>query len=224
MHMQKRHVAGPVVRPEPKPIVYVVDDDVSLRESVQALVSEFGFQAQAFASASEFLRHSRQLLPGCVILDVSLPDFSGLELQQKLGAGQTALPIVFLTGYGDIPMTVEAMKAGAMEFLTKPFMPDDLVAAVGRAVDRSRTHLQQQRELKVLQDRQATLSPREREVMDCVARGLLNKQIAAELRISEITVKAHRGQVMRKMQAATHGELLALATRLQSPSEVVHPH
>jgi FixJ family two-component response regulator len=224
MYMERRNAAGPVVVPDAKPIVYVVDDDVSLRESVEALLGECGFQAEAFASGSEFLGHARRLQPGCVILDVSLPDLSGLELQQRLGAGQMALPIVFLTGYGDIPMTVEAMKAGAMEFLTKPFSADELLAAVGRAIDRSRAHLQQQRELKVLQDREATLSPREREVMGWVARGLLNKQIAAELTISEITVKAHRGQVMRKMKAATLGELLGLATRLQAACADAHEH
>jgi len=206
--------------PEPKPVVYVVDDDVSLRESLQAMVAECGYKPEVFASAGEFLGHSRQLLPGCLILDVSLPDLNGLELQRRMGAGQAALPIVFITGHGDIPMTVQAMKAGAVEFLTKPFSPEALLTAVGSAIDRSRIALEEQRILKILRDRQHSLSRRERDVMDLVTRGQLNKQVGAALGISEITVKAHRGKVMRKMKARTLADLLTMAARLrQSPED-----
>jgi FixJ family two-component response regulator len=200
---------------DPKPVVYVVDDDVSMREALEAIVAASGFRPKAFASAEEFLKHSRQSLPGCLILDMSLPDLNGLEVQRLMGKGQTALPIVFVTGHGDIPMTVEAMKAGAVEFLTKPFSPQALLAAVTGAVDRSRAYLAHQRALQVLKDRQESLSPREREVMDLVSLGQLNKQVAATLGISEITVKAHRGKVMRKMKARTLADLLIMAASLR---------
>jgi FixJ family two-component response regulator len=215
MNADRRQNTSETGRPEPKPVVYVVDDDVSLRESLQAMVAESGFHPEVFASAEEFLRHSRQLLPGCLILDVSLPDLNGLEVQKLMSAGQTALPIVFITGHGDIPMTVEAMKAGAAEFLTKPFSPEALLAAVVSAVERSRANLVQERILQTLKERQATLSRRERDVMALVTRGQLNKQVGAALGISEITVKAHRGKVMRKMKARTLAELLTMAARLR---------
>ena len=202
-----------------KPVVYVVDDDVSVRESVQAMVAEAGFKPEAFASAEEFLRHTRQPLPGCLILDVSLPDLNGLELQRAMGTGQTALPIVFITGHGDIPMTVQAMKAGAIEFLTKPFSPEALLAAICSAVERSRTFLAEQLALKALKVRQESLSRRERDVMSLVIRGQLNKQVGAALGISEITVKAHRGQVMRKMQAKSLADLVMMAARLRQASD-----
>ena len=204
--------------PAPKPVVYVVDDDVSLRESLQAMVAESGFHPEVFASAQEFLNHPRQPVPGCLILDMSLPDLNGLEVQRLVGTQQTALPIVFITGHGDIPMTVEAMKAGAAEFLTKPFSPEALLTAVCGAVERSRVSLEQQRALKVLEDRRASLTRREREVMDLVSRGQLNKQVAVTLGISEITVKAHRGKVMRKMKAKTLADLLTMAGRLRGTS------
>jgi FixJ family two-component response regulator len=203
-----------------KPVVYVVDDDVSVRESVQAMVDEAGFKPEAFASAEEFLRHTRQPLPGCLILDVSLPDLNGLELQRLMGTGQTAaLPIVFITGHGDIPMTVRAMKAGAIEFLTKPFSPEALLAAICSAVERSRIFLAEQLALKALKERQELLSRRERDVMSLVVKGQLNKQVGAALGISEITVKAHRGQVMRKMQAKSLADLVTMAARLRKASE-----
>jgi len=204
---------------DPRPVVYVVDDDVSMREALEGMVAESGFQPAVFGSAQEFLKHSRQPVPGCLILDMSLPDLNGLEVQRLVGTGQTALPIVFITGHGDIPMTVEAMKAGAVEFLTKPFSPEALLTAVCGAVERSRAGLEQQRALKVLQDRQAALTRREREVMDLVSRGQLNKQVAATLGISEITVKAHRGKVMRKMKAKTLADLLGMATQLREGEE-----
>jgi FixJ family two-component response regulator len=192
---------------------------VSLRESLQAIVAESGFHPEVFASAQEFLSHSRLPLPGCLILDVSLPDLNGLEVQRLMGTDQTALPIVFITGHGDIPMSVQAMKAGATEFLTKPFSPEALLAAVVSAIERSRASLVEQRILQTLKDRQQTLSRREREVMALVTQGQLNKQVAATLGISEITVKAHRGKVMRKMKARTLADLLTMAARLREGSE-----
>jgi FixJ family two-component response regulator len=205
--------------PDPKPVVYVVDDDVSLRESLHAMVTESGFQPEVFASAGEFLSHSRKRIPGCLILDVSLPDLNGLELQRRMGAGQATLPIIFITGHGDIPMTVQAMKAGAAEFLTKPFSAKALLNAVCSAVDRSRASLAEERVLKTLRERQESLSRRERDVMALVTQGQLNKQVAATLAISEITVKAHRGKVMRKMKARTLADLLTMAARLREAPE-----
>jgi FixJ family two-component response regulator len=219
MNVDRRQGTSGISPPDPKPVVYVVDDDVSLRESLQAMVAESGFHPEVFASAEEFLRHSRQPLPGCLILDVSLPDLNGLEVQRLMGAGQTALPIVFITGHGDIPMSVKAMKAGATEFLTKPFSPEALLAAVVSAVERSRANLVELRLLQTLKDREETLSRRERDVMALVARGQLNKQVGATLGISEITVKAHRGKVMRKMKARTLADLLTMAARLREGSE-----
>lgn len=198
-----------------RPFVYIVDDDISVRESLEAMLAESGFDPQVFGSAQEFLRHDRRHEPGCLILDISLPDLNGLELQQRMGSDQAGLPIIFITGRGDIPMTVRAMKAGAIEFLTKPLDPDSLLRAVSGAVERSRTYLAEQRELKVLGDRYETLSGREREVMSLVIRGLLNKQVGAHLGISEITVKAHRGHLMRKMQADSLADLVNMAARLR---------
>ncbi|HEY6456251.1 MAG TPA: response regulator [Steroidobacteraceae bacterium] len=219
MNAERSPGSGAMGMSDVKPVVYVVDDDVSLRESLQAMVEESGFQPAVFASAGEFLKHSRQLIPGCLILDVSLPDLNGLELQQRMGAGQATLPIIFITGHGDIPMSVRAMKAGATEFLTKPFSPEALLSAVCSAVDRSRACLAEQRVLKTLRERQESLSPRERDVMTLVTQGKLNKQVAATLGISEITVKAHRGKVMRKMKARTLADLLTMAARLREAPE-----
>jgi FixJ family two-component response regulator len=212
--------SGTRCMPDLKPIIYIVDDDISVRESLQALIAESGFRPpEVFASAEQFLAQPRRALPGCLILDVNLPDLNGLELQRRMGDDQPALPIVFITGHGDIPMTVQAMKAGAVEFLTKPFSPDALLAAIGTAVQRSRTLLAEQVELKALQDRYRSLSIREREVMSLVTRGQLNKQVGATLGISEITVKAHRGRVMRKMKAKSLADLVTMAARLGGPRE-----
>ena len=199
--------------------VYVVDDDVSVRESLELLIACAGWQAETFASAGAFLDHIatvRSGTPGCLVLDVSLPDLNGLDLQQRLAGGRTHLPIIFITGYGDVPMTVRAMKAGAIEFLTKPVGNDVLLDAIGQAIERSRASLDQEQELRALRDEYALLSRREREVMTRVVAGRLNKQVAAELGISEITVKAHRGRVMRKMHADSVADLVRMAGRLDA--------
>ncbi len=199
------------------PVVYVVDDDVSVRESLEPLLRYAGWRVEAFASAREFLEHPRPPAPGCLVLDVSLPDLNGLELQQRLAGDQPLLPIIFITGYGDVPMTVRAMKAGAVEFLTKPFGDDALLGAIRGAIERSRAALAREAELRALRDEYASLTQRERDVMTRVVAGRLNKQVAADLGISEITVKAHRGQVMRKMHADSVADLVRMAARLGLP-------
>jgi FixJ family two-component response regulator len=199
---------------ESAPIVYVVDDDISVREALEALIRESGWQPWVFASAQEFLSHPRTATPSCLVLDVSLPDLNGLELQQQLAATRNDMPIIFITGYGDVPMTVRAMKAGAIEFLTKPFSDEALLNTIRDAIQRSTTALGQGAELQVLQRRHASLSTREREVMALVVTGLMNKQVGGKLGISEITVKAHRGQVMRKMGATSLADLVNIAAKL----------
>jgi FixJ family two-component response regulator len=182
------------------PIVFIVDDDVSVRESLELLISSAGWQPETFATAQKFLSRPPVLAPSCLVLDVALPDLNGLDLQKRVAVDRIELPIIFITGYGDVPMTVQAMKAGAVEFLTKPFGDDVLLSAVRHAIKRSRTALAHEAEIRELRDRHASLSRREREVMALVVSGLLNKQVGGELGISEITVKAHRGKVMRKME------------------------
>jgi FixJ family two-component response regulator len=195
------------------PIVFVVDDDVSVRESLESLIRCAGWNPVTFASAKEFLAQPRVLAPSCLVLDVGLPDLNGLDLQKRV-ADRVDMPIIFITGYGDVPMTVQAMKAGAVEFLTKPFGDEVLVGAVQQALERSLAALSHEAEIRVLQKAYASLSPREREVMALVVSGLLNKQVGSELGISEITVKAHRGKVMRKMNAGSLPELVKIAARL----------
>jgi FixJ family two-component response regulator len=197
-----------------EPIVFVVDDDISVRESLELLIRSAGWQPETFASARAFLLRSRALSPHCLVLDVALPDLNGLDLQ-KLVADRVEMPIIFITGYGDVPMTVRAMKAGAVEFLTKPFSDDALLSAIRHALERSRAALGEEVEMQALRACYASLSRRERDVMALVVTGLLNKQVGGELGISEITVKAHRGRVMRKMKADSLAGLVTMATRLR---------
>jgi len=196
-------------------IVFVVDDDVSVRESLELLIRHAGWRPETFASAQEFLEHPRVLAPSCLVLDVSLPGLDGLELQKRVAVERTDMPIIFITGHRDVPMTVQAMKAGAIEFLTKPFSDDVLLSAIGNALEWSRAALGQAAETRALGDCYASLTPREREVMALVASGLLNKQVGGELGISEVTVKAHRGKVMQKMKADSLADLVKMAARLR---------
>ena len=206
-----------------QPIVFIVDDDISVRESLELLISSSGWQPETFASAQEFLSRPPALAPSCLILDVNLPDLNGLDLQKRVAADRSDMPIIFITGYGDVPMTVRAMKAGAVEFLTKPFSDDVLLSAIRQAIERSQSALDREADIRALRDRYASLSRREREVMALVVSGLLNKQIGGELGISEITVKAHRGQVMRKMQAGSLADLVNMSAKLSSRSGSVPP-
>jgi FixJ family two-component response regulator len=186
-----------------------------VRESLELLIRSEGWQPETFASAQEFLDYPRVLVPNCLVLDVSLPGLNGLDLQRLVAGDRTDMPIIFITGYGDVPMTVQAMKAGAVEFLTKPFKDDVLLTAIRAALERSRLALRQEAEMQILRDRYALLSQRERQVMALVVSGLLNKQIGGELGISEITVKAHRGKVMQKMKADSLADLVKMAARLR---------
>lgn len=200
--------------PHATPTVFVVDDDASVRESLALLIGSAGWQPETFASAEEFLTCPRALKPSCLVLDVSLPDLNGLELQKRVAVDRVEMPIIFISGYGDVPMTVQAMKAGAVEFLTKPLHGDLMLTAIENAIERSHAALEEEAQMRVLRDRYASLTRREREVMALVASGLLNKQVGGELDISEITVKAHRGNVTRKMKARSLADLVTMAARL----------
>jgi len=209
------HEVGVSAMSQPTSIVFVVDDDISVRESLELLIRYAGWQPETFASAQEFLNRPRALVPSCLVLDVSLPGLNGLDLQKRVAAERTDMPIIFITGYGDVPMTVQAMTAGAVEFLTKPFSDEVLLTAIRHALERSRVALSHQAEMQALRDCYTSLTPRERQVMALVVSGLLNKQVGGELGISEITVKAHRGKVMQKMKADSLADLVKMAARLQ---------
>ena len=205
-----------------KPIVFVVDDDIWVRESLETLIRDEGWQPETFATAQDFLGRPRAFTPSCLVLDVSLPGLNGLELQKRVAVERADMPIIFITGHGDIPMSVGAMKAGAVEFLTKPFDDEVLLTAIRQALERSRLALAKEAEMQELRHRYALLTARERDVMALVASGLLNKQVADELGITESTVKAHRGQVMEKMKANSVADLVKMTARLRQRAATNH--
>jgi FixJ family two-component response regulator len=200
------------------PIVFVVDDDISVRESLELLIRNGGWQVETFESAQEFLTRPRTFVPSCLVLDVSMPGLNGLDLQKKVATERSDMPIIFMTGHGDVPMSVKAMKAGAVEFLTKPFNDVVMLTAISQALERSRATLGRETETQMIRDCYSSLTRRERQVMALVVSGLLNKQVGSELGISEITVKAHRGKVMEKMKANSLADLVKMAARLRLPS------
>jgi FixJ family two-component response regulator len=214
MYLANTLEGGPRLTPAATPVVFIVDDDISVRESLESLARSSGWHSETFCSAQDFLARPRVVAPSCLVLDVQLPDLSGLDLQKRV-VDRIDMPIIFITGYSDVPMTVQAMKAGAVEFLTKPYLDDVILGAIQSAIERSRAALCRQAKVMLLRDHYSSLSRREREVMALVVSGLLNKQVGGALGISEITVKAHRGNVMRKMQAGSVADLVRMATSLE---------
>lgn len=217
--MSSPYIHGKDVQPPMSvttPMVFIVDDDISVRESLELLVRNENWKAKTFESAKEFLNHPRTLVPNCLVLDLSLPGLNGLELQKRLAVQHIDMPIIFITGHGDVPKSVQAMKAGAFEFLTKPLDNATLVSAIRNALQRSRLALDRSAEMQELRERYASLTSREQQVMQSVVSGLLNKQIGGELGISEVTVKAHRGHVMQKMKANSLADLVKMAAKLGS--------
>jgi FixJ family two-component response regulator len=217
--MSLAHVFGPELQSSSRslatPIVFVVDNDAAVRESLESLIGAEGWRPETFASPQEFLARPRTLVPSCLVLDVSLPGLIGLELQKRVAVERTDVPIIIITGHGDVPMTVQAMKAGAVELFTKPFGDEVLLSAIRYALERSRLALAEEAEMKALRGCYDSLTTRQQEVMALVVSGRLNKQVGAELGISEITVKAHRGQVMQKMKADSLADLVKMAARLR---------
>ena len=216
------HEVGSSAMVNAKPIVFVVDDDFWIRESLETLIEDEGWQPETFASALEFLDRPRAFTPSCLVLDISLPGLNGLELQKRVAVERSDMPIIFITGHGDIPMSVGAMKAGAAEFLTKPFNDEVLRTAIRQALERSRLALAREAETRELRERYASLTARERDVMALVVSGLLNKQVAGELGITESTVKAHRGQVMQKMKANSVADLVRMTARFRQSAATNH--
>jgi FixJ family two-component response regulator len=204
----------PSLGAQDKPVVFVVDDDISVRESLQTLIEWAGWRAEAFESARAFLAKPRSTAACCLVLDVSLPGINGLELQKLIAADRIEMPIIFITGHGDIPMSVQAMKAGAVEFLTKPINDEALLSAITHAIERSKAEFGNEAELQELRVRWSSLTPREQEVIELVVSGLLNKQVGYKLDISEVTVKAHRGKAMQKMKADSLADMVRMAARL----------
>jgi FixJ family two-component response regulator len=212
------HEPRPSLVSRDTPIVFVVDDDISVRESLESLIRFAGWHPQTFASAQEFLSCPRVFVPSCLVLDVALPDINGLDLQRRIATDRSDMPIIFITGHGDVPMTVRAMKAGAVEVLTKPYDDEVLLSAIQQAIECSHAALRREAEMRSIRNLHASLTPRERQVMALVVRGLLNKQVGGELGISEITVKGHRGNVMRKMKANSFADLVNMAARVHFES------
>ena len=210
------HKSPPSLMSRGTPIVFVVDDDISVRESLESLIRFAGWQPQIFASAQEFLPRPPVFVPSCLVLDVMLPDLNGLDLQKRLATDRVAMPIIFITGHGDVPMAVRAMKAGAVEFLNKPYSDEMLLSAIQQAIECSDAALRREAEMRSIRDRYSSLSPRERQVMALVVRGLVNRHVGSELFITEITVKVHRGNVMRKMKARSFAHLVHMAADLRA--------